>query len=1037
MNRVKNNIHAASGVAQDKKVRVRALGRGARSKSKLHSPPQADHHRKPTNAVATRLGRQMGAAHRKSTRVSPKYRDLAIGNWNVSSLTGKEQELVWEAKQYHLDIVGVSSTKRRGSGTVELAEGWKLFYSGVDPTMSAQAGVGLLISPRLAHCVVDWTPLGGRVCLLKLKLQKRSVCILQVYAPNMEKQYQPFLDEVSDALQKLTASESVILLGDFNAHVGTDNMTWKGVIGKHGDPHTNKNGKDLLQFCATNGLCIMNTFFQHKRIHKYTWYRESLGQRSLIDFCIVSADLFSSVSDVRVKRGAELSTDHHLVVCSVKELRPAKPHKELRPQKTYRIKWESLADEKIRSTFASAVASMFKDLPCPTDDIETEWNLFRTAVITSAATSCGRKRVGVAKGGEKRTPWWNQEVKEAILAKKAAYKAWISNKSSANLRMQYTSARTTAATKVKESKERAWEEFGQKLDNDYRTANKVFWQTIRRLRGKRSKAATFIEDADGDLLTHQTGILNRWREYFCDLLNPVSTTPTETSNEEQIGEEIHLTETEVKAAIKSLKAGKAPGKDGIRPEMLKAMNGFGVRWLTRVCKVAWKTGKVPQQWQTSVIIPIHKKGDKKKCTNYRGISLLSLPGKVYAKCLEKRCREIVESKLEDAQCGFRPGRCTMDQIFALQQIFEKSWEYAKDVYACFVDLEKAYDRVPRDKLWAVLLEYGVNGQLLSAIKSLYKQSTVYVRVNGKETKPFNVSVGLRQGCVLSPLLFIIYMDKIDKNSGPHGGVQIGECSIRRLLFADDLVMLDSTESGLQQALDRFSTSCRNAGMKISTSKTEVMCLSRRPVQCSLQTNGVTLQQTEKFKYLGVSFSSDGRQNNELDIRIGKASAVMRQLHRSVVLKRELSLRAKLSIFRSVFVPILTYGHECWIMTERVRSRIQAAEMGFLRRISGFTLLDKVKSTDIREFLDVEPLLLRLERSQLRWYGHVSRMTDDRTAHQLLLALPSGRRPRGCPRIRWRNYAEDLAWSRLGIPPTEFFCQRTMQFLFFSQNMASE
>ena len=119
-------------------------------------------------------------------------------------------------------------------------------------------------------------------------------------------------------------------------------------------------------------------------------------------------------------------------------------------------------------------------------------------------------------------------------------------------------------------------------------------------------------------------------------------------------------------AIKSLKAGKAPDEDDIRPEMLKAMNNFEVHWLTYVCQVSWKTGEVPKQWQTSVLIPIHKKGDKKKCTNYRDISLLSLPGKVYAKCFEKRCREIVEPQLQDAQCGFHPATSTMDQIFLLQ-----------------------------------------------------------------------------------------------------------------------------------------------------------------------------------------------------------------------------------------------------------------------------------------------------------------------------------------------------------------------------------
>ena len=147
--------------------------------------------------------------------------------------------------------------------------------------------------------------------------------------------YKTFLGEVEAALGKATSSESLVLLGDFTAHVGIDNATWKGVIGQYGDFDIKKNGRCLLQFSATNRLCIMNTFFQHKRNHKYTWYRDSLGQRSLIDFCIVSADLFSTVSDVGVKRGAELSTDHHPVVCTLKDLKPLRKRKTFRPRKIY------------------------------------------------------------------------------------------------------------------------------------------------------------------------------------------------------------------------------------------------------------------------------------------------------------------------------------------------------------------------------------------------------------------------------------------------------------------------------------------------------------------------------------------------------------------------------------------------------------------------------------------------------------------------------------------------------------------------------
>ena len=118
------------------------------------------------------------------------------------------------------------------------------------------------------------------------------------------------------------------------------------------------------------------------------------------------------------------------------------------------------------------------------------------------------------------------------------------------------------------------------------------------------------------------------------------------------------------------------------------MNNFGVRWLTRVFQVAWKTGKIAKQWQTSVLIPIYKKGDKKKCTKYQGIFLLSLLGKVYAKYFEKRCRKIAEPQLQIAQCGFLPGRSIMNQIFAFHQVFEKSWQYAKELCTCFVDHEK-------------------------------------------------------------------------------------------------------------------------------------------------------------------------------------------------------------------------------------------------------------------------------------------------------------------------------------------------------------
>ena len=136
------------------------------------------------------------------------------------------------------------------------------------------------------------------------------------------------------------------------------------------------------------------------------------------------------------------------------------------------------------------------------------------------------------------------------------------------------------------------------------------------------------------------------------------------------------------------------------------------------------------------------------------------------------------------------------------------------------------------------------------------------------------------------------------------------------------------------------------------------------------------------------------------------------------MKRELSKKAKLLIFKAVFVPILTYGHESWVMTERMRSQVQASKMRFLRRIEEVTLFNKVRSSEIRKSLNIKALLLRIKKSQLRWFGHVSRMPQERLPEQALHAKANGRRPVGRPRTRWTDYTEDLGWNRLGLRPSE-------------------
>ena len=271
--------------------------------------------------------------------------------------------------------------------------------------------------------------------------------------------------------------------------------------------------------------------------------------------------------------------------------------------------------------------------------------------------------------------------------------------------------------------------------------------------------------------------------------------------------------------------------------------------------LAWNTGTVPEEWNQSIICPIFKnKGDPLDCANHRGISLMSHAGKLYERVLEMRLRAEVEELLSESQCGFRPGRGTIDQIAALRLFLDKSWEHDINQYICFLDLEKAFDRGPREKIWKVLFSSGIDNQLLKAIKSTYlnQRSTV---IGG--TIYFTVNTGVRQGSVLSPLLFIVYMNTVILK------IEQENFKLEKLGYADDVGQTADSMQKLQEVMNTWDRELTAAGLKLNYKKTEVMKVGRCPEEGDIVLNGNTLKETENFTYLGSCLSTSNLIETEL------------------------------------------------------------------------------------------------------------------------------------------------------------------------------
>jgi len=358
----------------------------------------------------------------------------------------------------------------------------------------------------------------------------------------------------------------------------------------------------------------------------------------------------------------------------------------------------------------------------------------------------------------------------------------------------------------------------------------------------------------------------------------------------------------VETAIKRLKHSKAPGVDNITAEeIVAASQGAGLSVIHRLCKRVWEEEELPTEWKRSIIVPIHKKKDKLDCPNYRGISLLCHSSKVFSSVILQRIKKRTEEILAEAQAGFRANRSTVDQIFTLRQLAEKYEEFSKELYVCYIDFRKAFDSVWRKGLWKVMRHYGYPEKIIRVLDSVYKDTFSAARVDDELKEWFETIVGLLQGCVLSPLLFNIFLEiaiAIALHRTGSGAV-INGILLSEMRFADDIALPAEKEKELQELVTDVAEISTKMGMCINTTKTETQVLGKGENKLQIQVYGQQLTQVDKFVYLGGSISIDGTEE-DVNRRVGLARDNFQSMNK-VWTSKDISKATKLQVYETIIL----------------------------------------------------------------------------------------------------------------------------------------
>ena len=892
-----------------------------------------------------------------------------------------------ELENVNWDVIGFSETKEKEC-KIEVLEdlNHKLFLSGNSTTRSN--GVGFLVNKNLCPLIEDYQPISDRLALLSIRTKFSKITFIQCYFPTStypDEDINNMYNQIEALIQKVPQRDHLFVMGDFNCKVGNLHVNYPNAIGKHTTGEYNARGELLAEFCTRNKLIISNTQFSKKK--HYTWTSPDSKTKNQIDFILTrQPSSRQTVLDSAALNVPDIS-DHRMVRAKARISFSWPERKEVPPK--YNLRALSDVKEPFQLKLSNRYA-ILEETSDPDDIYEK---------ITSGILEAAEETLPALESPQ--CNWMSPETKLAI-DKKHKIRKQKGHKSA-----EYKAAKAESKKSVQKDRLKQVEEQIDVIST--LPPHKQYYAAIKRLKSKPKNISWGVKNKEGEVVTDKEKILERWAEFYEELYaDDPSTVNIDDSREEAIP---NFLKCEVETAINELKIGKSPGLDQIYSEYLKAGGEPLIKALLHLFNQILTTGKVPKQFKEALIVVIYKKNSRLECGNYRPISLLSHIYKTFISIIASRVKHDLYSSFPASQAAYQPGRGTIEQVIALEQIIEKSIEFNNPVHIAFIDFTKAFDSIKLDRLWKLLEKTNVNKKYINLLKLTYDNSVATIKTDIGLTRSVKILKGVKQGDILSAILFCIVIAAIITKSEEdcQSGFSIGGQLLSNLSYADDIALVNNVTSDLQQFIDSLVKHSAEVGLFINVSKTE--CMTTDPDSDLILTiNGKRIKQVEEFVYLGHKLSATNNGLAAVKHRIGLGWAAFEKNKKLLTSKRT-PYRVKTDIYNTYILHVILYGLECVNWTTNLLHKVETFQNHIMRYMMNKRLTDHIKIEDLRRTTNLPAITQVIKSKTLKLYGHIKRSSTG-LSRLCLEGMIEGKRNRGRPHKRWIDNIHE--WTDMGV-----------------------